>query len=732
MRVALARCRARFLPFGLSILGVVVVLSLWKMGSFPECWIPSQETSKALSALFLQAGSALIGAAALLLSILLFSVQSNFDRLPFGLFRRVSSDLRMLLAFAGAFGLAVLVASLSLLSRPQHLAGAAVIALSAVLAILLLLVYVLSRSVVILNPVRQLDSLVRQASREFARMLEYFDRVVARENLQPAASLDEAASPQRGARKFDAERFAFLEQNKGWEATASRALAYAIQVSRKHYEIGDAEVGSSALKAVIRLNEVYAGVRIGALLPYFAFDSDARSVDAFFVESLEHLRRNSQIALARGDELQLQETLKTIARLQAIYISIEPAAPMCEAYHSNLAATHLAAVTKNSVARHPDAGITGVRLLGECSRQFATSEHGTYVGQVATELSEIAIKALGDAESRPVAKIAVEELSRTAVLLLASDLEDVDAPLRVVQEQIRTAALAALHLPAIRGMGPRFCLAYHYSTSEAESFLTSLTKLADIIASGGENEAKSRLILEKIADWSEGLRVPERALFTAAISLRSEVTYDLVHWVSYVGRTLLLLGQTGGLFPDVRERLEKSAIWLMSYYSWIPEEPEVVEFGSRCQVEEALLRIAIEIDQISGAELFVEGCRQILGWGFKVTRSTGRPSAVADSIVTVSHLMANPSGIASRRDVVGNFSRELARKPLNVDVLTEVLRLLERPRLEDSMSRELRRSFRIAGADRRLVERCIEGFAEDLRESRDRQMGDGANQVTPE
>lgn len=65
-------------------------------------------------ALFLNMGSALIGAAAIAFSLVMFAMQVNVERMPHGLFQTLSEDVRILAAFVSAFLLAIFVACISL------------------------------------------------------------------------------------------------------------------------------------------------------------------------------------------------------------------------------------------------------------------------------------------------------------------------------------------------------------------------------------------------------------------------------------------------------------------------------------------------------------------------------------------------------------------------------------------------------------------------------------------
>jgi len=60
----------------------------------------TEHTIEGLRGLILNAGTALIGAAAIVTSLVLFAMQVNIERMPHGLFRRLSADRKLLGAFA--------------------------------------------------------------------------------------------------------------------------------------------------------------------------------------------------------------------------------------------------------------------------------------------------------------------------------------------------------------------------------------------------------------------------------------------------------------------------------------------------------------------------------------------------------------------------------------------------------------------------------------------------------
>lgn len=98
-------------------------------------------TLDSLRGLILNVGSALIGAAAIVTSLVMFAMQVNIERMPHGLFRRLSSDRKLLGAFALAFLLAIGVATLSTFVDQARLAQVVLAASWAVVFILICFMY---------------------------------------------------------------------------------------------------------------------------------------------------------------------------------------------------------------------------------------------------------------------------------------------------------------------------------------------------------------------------------------------------------------------------------------------------------------------------------------------------------------------------------------------------------------------------------------------------------------
>jgi hypothetical protein len=119
--------------------------------------------------LFATTGGALIGATAIGFSVVMIAVQLNFARIPQDLFRKLSSDVRLLGAFAATFLLAIGVAGLSLVPDATWSVTSLIGGVWATLLILILFFYGYRRALALINPRVQLGLIVAEARADLSR-----------------------------------------------------------------------------------------------------------------------------------------------------------------------------------------------------------------------------------------------------------------------------------------------------------------------------------------------------------------------------------------------------------------------------------------------------------------------------------------------------------------------------------------------------------------------------------
>ncbi|MGL5470485.1 MAG: DUF2254 family protein, partial [Shewanella sp.] len=162
---------------------------------------------ESIRALFLTLGGALIGATAIAFSLIMFAMQVNVERMPHGLFRRFSSDVKLLGAFVATFSLAAIIAGLSLIPDKSWVAGATVATAWCALLIILLFVLAYRRALALISPIMQLELVVADTKKNF----KMWDRAIKRttpilqKNANPRAEDKEIRS------KYDMDRVTYFQ-----------------------------------------------------------------------------------------------------------------------------------------------------------------------------------------------------------------------------------------------------------------------------------------------------------------------------------------------------------------------------------------------------------------------------------------------------------------------------------------------------------------------------------------
>ena len=197
----------------LVFLVTVSALGIPKLQEEFEPYLAEGGQLQMLRTLFQTLGGALLGATAIVTSLVLFSMQVNVERMPHGLFQRLSTDRLLVSAFSAAFLLAVTVAGLSLIPDSQSVGIALYLASWALVLILVLFLVGYRRALILVNPTRQLGLVIESTRREFRAWVRSAKR---------AAPLltDPSSTPSRREEPFasqhDIARLVFFQANSHW------------------------------------------------------------------------------------------------------------------------------------------------------------------------------------------------------------------------------------------------------------------------------------------------------------------------------------------------------------------------------------------------------------------------------------------------------------------------------------------------------------------------------------
>ena len=353
----------------------------------------------------------MIGATAIGCSVVMIAVQLNFARIPHGLFRRLSSDFRLLGAFAATFIIAILVAGLALIPDAGWSAIALVTVIWSTFLILLLFFYGYRRALALINPGIQLGIILAEARKD----LRLWDRRARR--MAPLLTVPEGDG---GRSRHDLQRLVFFQANPLWTRVAHQAVSYAMSFARRYAEQGDFEVSGGALTTVVFINAAYVAAKGRTFFAPNAFFDIPQANDGFINDSLEQLRQAVQAAAARGDEVPLRQLLATFSTLVQTYMAIDYSNEYDKStHHALLAASYLAGAVEAILPRRmPDVIMEGVRLMGVSAQAFLSAGLPNAIITLKEKIAGISCTGAASKEYRPVTLVGMEQLARITLSLL--------------------------------------------------------------------------------------------------------------------------------------------------------------------------------------------------------------------------------------------------------------------------------------------------------------------------
>lgn len=565
-----------------------------------------------LRALILAVGSAMIGASAIVTSLVLFAMQVNIERMPHGLFRRLSADRKLLGAFALAFLIAIGITVLSTLTDSNRLAYIVLAASWSTLLILVLFMYAYQRALTLINPLQQLNILVFDTRKDLniwvqraKRAAPLFDQIKSLE--APESSIDS---------KHDVARDQFFCINKHWTSVARRAVAHAISFAQRYADQGDYEVSKAALSSIVHINLLYTEAKGKTFFANNPFMEDPRASDNFINETLELLRQNIHVAVANRDEQKIEQTMRAMADLVKVYSNIDYSNPHAKKTHAHLAAGYLADAVQNVLPTGMvDVLMEGARLLGHSANLILVRDGPDDITTITQKLSQLALASCGNQALHPVVIDCIKQLSNITFNLLSIKSHDIHFAINEVQRHVTMIAKLFVRSPEPPlSQSHSMHLAPYYSST---GLLFKLTVLANELAKSEPDDENVQFFIRNIAEWSDGLYESQRELLLQSIETQSNFTIDMIHWITGVTEALLLTSNSPACSDYHREKLAKNAIWLVSTFSWIPETEKTTTFVENYQLTEALFEVASNAFSLGCDEVANDVFDQLVLWTFK-------------------------------------------------------------------------------------------------------------------
>lgn len=578
-----------------SVLALLVATSFYwspELQNVLEAHYSTEQLIEGLRSLIQNVGTALIGAAAIVTSLVLFAMQVNIERMPHGLFRRLSGDGRLLSAFALTFLLAIGTATLSTFTEHSLLAPIVLSACWAIIFIIVLFLYAYRRALVLINPLQQLNILINDTRREF-RVWQRWAK-----HAMPLLEQEENAdvTPSSTDSTHDLARTKFFQINNRWTDGAKRAIQHAMSFARRYAEQGDHEVSEAALDAVISINKAYIDTKGKTF--YFLESDD------FINDTLEHLSKNIHSGISRRDEQQIKQILKTMADLFQVYLDIDYSSPYASKSDAHLASGYLASAIE-SVAPHSmaDVLLEGQRLMGKSAQYLFDRGDQKYIATLSKKIAMIACTGYAREDYRPVTMEGMTQLADLILALLHSGNHNISFVVREVRQDIASVVKLFLKVPG--------------TLLSRQSLRSHLTRLAKTILESESDNEGAQTVTRNIEQWAYGIYKTEKELLLEAIKVKSHITFDIIHWITGVTKVLLAVSKAEVCDDYTRDKLQKHARSLIATLTWIPDDEDTVTFIENFEMTETLFEAAIYAHNRGCDEIAKDIGEILLSWTFK-------------------------------------------------------------------------------------------------------------------
>lgn len=605
-------------------------------------------------------GAALIGATAIVFSLIVFSMQTNIERMPHGLFRKFGSDLLLLGSFLGSFVIAILVASMSLIPSNKLSMYAIFLSVWGVIAVLILFLYAYQRALKLINPITQLTLMYNAVRRDLVK----WDRLTTRaQDIMVNHDDDKSKIESLNEKVLDVKRIIFLKNNHGWETTAVQAINYCISYAKRYAELGDYDVSDYSFDRIMYINAKYCSVKRGTYIEDNPLLNIVDNSDAFINLSLEHLRQTMQTALARGDEKLASSTLRGMSGLYGVYLSIEYAGRTRSKHHAMLAAGYISSAVESVIPQNmADVMMEGIKLMGRNSVKALSYANASDIVGTIQKISMFSTISLKNTVLQPVTLTAFSQFSDINIQLIIKGDINSGFTMDILQKSISEAAIVFLHTEDTPiNSRHSYILSPYYSVANVTGFISRIKEIVNYLIDNKIEAESSKVIIRNVEKWADKLYQSQKEVLLVAANKRSSFIYDLISWNVMVCEVLLALSESQLCDDYHSEKLKKHSIWLIATLSWIPEEQEVVTFVNNGSLVDSIFEAAMMGLSRNSPE-FYDMCKKILeGWVKKTAQHVSTRSGFEDAIKSLVALTVKEGTVDAQNKLLEKLNDILSK-----------------------------------------------------------------------
>lgn len=687
--------------------GTRLELGCWAIGLFATigfvAWLQptfntyaTKDNIASYRSLYLSIGQAMIGATAIAGTFVLFAMQVNVESLPYGLFRRFSSDRKLLSAFFISIVIAIALTSLSLSDSDEWTGPVMAAAIWAVSLNLRLLLFAYRRSLDLISPTNQLGLLKRDAERQ----VRYWNR-----RIRWLTPVIEQHMPDReyagGEVQVDRSRYALLEANAGWAAEIRKSVTHSVSFARRAAERGDIETTGMALKTIIALNSDYITVKGRTFFSDNPLMPTGMSTDGFINDTLEHLGRLASEATSRSDERTVEQVFKTYNLLMQLYVKIEYPGIGTSKTHALLASAYLQKSVENLASTQmTDSLMEGVRVMGQAATYLLIESGAENTVSLMDGIAQCALVGVVRPNERPVTLTAMAQLSSLTLSLFKSDDANLGFAFGEMRKNVKLVTKLMLNTPD-SGFSSQHStyLGPYFSSIQHDSLRGTMRDLVNAVCAADAQSDDANRITRNIETWADGLYADIRELLIMAAEKRSLFTLDLIQWTEGLIELLLALAKAPACDIHHREELQNHANWLVSNISFLPTDEQTVRFVEGFRPAEHIFGIALAARRFEASEI-IDTCRRLLmKWALEAGAHQTGWGTLERGLLALIALSAIDHELISPKTLKGQLTAKLAQP----NMPGQELRDQTARHLRDKASRLRARDFEIDQINRALT-----------------------------
>ncbi|MCD6476339.1 MAG: hypothetical protein J7K85_08800 [Anaerolineaceae bacterium] len=619
IQLYLSKWKSRYgVPITCLFAAIIIILSFLVAPIIQKTIEPFFQPTEKFSSLqtfFTTLGGALIGATAIAFSLIMFAMQVNVERMPHGLFRKFSTDGRLLGSFTVSFLLAIFITTMSLIPNTSWVTIALLISCWSTVIILVLFIIAYRRALQLISPTEQLQLILNDVNRNFKAWDRRAKRAVP---LLKKIGQDEQNTPTGSS--HDLPRIAYFQFNPNWTTVANQGILHAISFARRYAEQGDHEISCAALHTVVEINAAYIKTKEKTFFSNHLMFDNPLSHDGFINKTLEHLRQTVQIGISRGDEQQIEHSTRTLAQLCILYLNINYSSETGQSStFTDLASGYLSSAVEAAIPHNmPDVLMEGVRLMGNVAQEILLKTADTDITILCNKIALISFVGMTKENFRPVTQTGIEQLAKLTVRLIQSQKNDIRFAAENIHKNIKQITVLFLNVQdtSLASIHSAY-LAPYYSGTSPDTLQGWLTNLGNAVSGTNSDNEDAKKIIRHFLQWSNQLHITQREILLIVIEKKSQLAFDVIHWISQITQILLALSNTDACNDHSKDGLRKNALRLISVLSWVPDDKESITFIENYQLTEVLFSTGLDAHHRQCEGVASKTNDLLIDWAFK-------------------------------------------------------------------------------------------------------------------